>query len=313
MFTAIFEQMGILFGFMLLGGIAAKTRAVPPEGAAVLSKLENTLFIPALVLGTFMTNFTAETLSVAWKILLFSLLVVLYVIPIAIFCSRLLSKDKYLQRIYTYGLTFSNFGFMGLPLVTALFPQIALEYVLFTIPLWAAIYVWGVPFLLTKREEKTKGLSVLKSFLNPMFLALAAGIVIGLSGWKMPGFLIGIVDSCGACMSPIAMILTGMTLATMDFKKVFSDKGIYWVSILRLLVFPCLLAGLFSALNRFLPIRTEESFYICLLCSTAMPLGLNTVVVPAAYGMDTSVAAGMALVSHLLSVVTVPLILFLFL
>ena len=39
-----------------------------------------------------------------------------------------------------------------------------------------------------------------------------------------------------------------------------------------------------------------------------MPLGLNTVVVPAAYGKDTSVPAGMALVSHALSVVTIPLV-----
>jgi predicted permease len=43
-----------------------------------------------------------------------------------------------------------------------------------------------------------------------------------------------------------------------------------------------------------------------------MPLGLNTVVIPAAYGRDTSVAAGMALVSHVFSLVTVPLMLMLF-
>ena len=39
-----------------------------------------------------------------------------------------------------------------------------------------------------------------------------------------------------------------------------------------------------------------------------MPLGLNTVVIPAAYGKDTSIPAGMALVSHVLSIATIPLI-----
>ena len=43
-----------------------------------------------------------------------------------------------------------------------------------------------------------------------------------------------------------------------------------------------------------------------------MPLGLNTIVVPAAYGKDTSVAAGMALVSHLLSCITIPVIFMLY-
>ena len=51
---------------------------------------------------------------------------------------------------------------------------------------------------------------------------------------------------------------------------------------------------------------------LCTVCALAMPLGLNTIVVPAAYGRDTSVAAGMALVSHLLSCITIPVVFMLF-
>ena len=43
------------------------------------------------------------------------------------------------------------------------------------------------------------------------------------------------------------------------------------------------------------------------LCATAMPLGLNTVVFPAAFGGDTTPGASMALVSHLMSVITIPI------
>ena len=56
-----------------------------------------------------------------------------------------------------------------------------------------------------------------------------------------------------------------------------------------------------------------EYYFICLVCCAAMPLGLNSVVIPAGYGKDTSVAAGMVLISHALSVITIPLILTLFL
>ena len=59
-------------------------------------------------------------------------------------------------------------------------------------------------------------------------------------------------------------------------------------------------------------VEIPRTYYICLICSLAMPLGLNTIVVPAAYGKDTSVAAGMAVVSHLLSAVTIPILFLLF-
>jgi predicted permease len=43
-----------------------------------------------------------------------------------------------------------------------------------------------------------------------------------------------------------------------------------------------------------------------------MPLGLNSVVIPGAYGLDTSAAAGMALISHVLSCISIPAIFMLF-
>ena len=52
----------------------------------------------------------------------------------------------------------------------------------------------------------------------------------------------------------------------------------------------------------------QETLAICALCSLVMPLGLNTIVIPSAYGKDTKIASGMALVSHVLSCITIPLI-----
>lgn len=103
-------------------------------------------------------------------------------------------------------------------------------------------------------------------------------------------------------MSPIAMLLTGITVSTISLKKTFSDVRTYTISIIRLIVFPLIFL---AVANLFL---MSETVYICALCSLAMPLGLNTIVIPSAYGKDTSVAAGMAVISHLLSCVTIPLI-----
>ena len=183
-------QMTVLFSLILLGFLLAKLKAVPENTATVLSKLENNLFVPALVLGTM-------------------------------------------------------------------------------------VYMWGVPCLLIPSDREKQSIkNRLKSFANPMFAALIIGGVIGLAGITLPTPIMTVVTTAGNCMSPIAMLLTGITVANMDVKKVLSMKSIV----------------------------------VCTICSLAMPLGLGTIVVPGGYGKDTSVAAGMTIVSHLLSAITIPTI-----
>lgn len=303
---ATIGQMLVLFSFILLGYVLAKLKAVPDNSATVLSKLENNLFVPALVLGTFTKNFRMEKLSTAWQLFLISFLICFVMMFLAVIISKCCSKDRYIRNIYTYGLAFSNFGFMGNAVVNAVFPEMFLDYLIFTMPLWTMIYLWGVPCLLIPAEEGKQTLkSRLKSFANPMFAAMIIGIVVGLCNIQLPTFLTEVVDVTGACMSPVAMLLTGITIAKMDMKKVLSIKSMYVVSVVRLILFPALFLGLFS----FVPL--PKNIVVCAICSLAMPLGLSTIVIPGGYGKDTSVAAGMTLVSHLLSAVTIPCIFYL--
>lgn len=304
--SATVGQMLVLFTYILMGYVVAKAKAVPENSATVLSKLENNLFVPALVLGTFVSNFTVEKLGTAWKLFLISFVICFIMMFLAVVVSKCCSKDQYIRNIYTYGLAFSNFGFMGNAVVSAVFPEIFLEYLILTMPLWTMIYLWGVPCLLIPSEEGKQTIkSRLKSFANPMFAAMIIGIVIGLCGIKLPAFLTTVIDVTGDCMSPIAMMLTGVTVANMDLKKVLSKKSIYVVSIVRLLVFPLIFIGIFKV------VPMAQNIVVCTICSLAMPLGLSTLVIPGGYGKDTSVAAGMAIVSHLLSAVTIPIVFYL--
>ena len=305
-FQATTGQMLVLFSYILLGYVLAKLKAIPDNSATVLSKLENNLFVPALVLGTFMGNFRIEKLSAAWQLFAISFLICFVMMLLATVVSRGCSKDAYIRKIYTYGLAFSNFGFMGNAVVNAVFPEMFLDYLIFTMPLWTMIYMWGVPCLLIPAEEGRQTLkSRLKSFANPMFAAMIIGMVIGLCNVQLPAFMTEVVTVTGNCMSPVAMILIGVTIAKMDIKKVLAIKSIYVVSLVRLILFPMLFIGLFFLVS--LP----ENIVVCAICSLAMPLGLSTIVVPGGYGKDTSVAAGMTLVSHLLSAITIPCVFYL--
>lgn len=304
LFLSTMSQMAYLFSFIAMGFILAKIRALPEDSAKVISKLENNLLLPAMVLNTFLQKFTVETLSTTWKTLLYSLAVLLVAICFALVVVRFLSKDQYLRKIYTYGLSFSNFGFMGYAVVNALFPEIYFEYVIFTLPMWVGIYLWGTPELLIADVNKRSLGDRLKNFVNPMFICMIIGMVLGITGLGkyFPQWSLNAISAAEACMSPLAMLLTGITLAYIDLKKTFTNVGIYVVSVLRLLVFP----GIFLVIAKL--VGLEGTNFLCALCTLAMPLGLSTIVVPAAYGRDTSQAAGMALISHALSCITIPII-----
>lgn len=311
LFNSTLSQMAFLFSLIVLGFVLAKLKVIPDSTASVIAKLENYIFIPALVLGTFMKNFTMDKIPSAWKILIFSFCLAIVMLVCATFTAKLLTKDSFIRKIYTYGLAFPNFGYMGNAVVLGVFPALFTDYLIFTLPLWTLIYVYGVPVLLIPEDgglqmlsKKARILSRLKSFINPMFVCMIIGMVLGLTGVgaKLPGWVANVVETTGNCMSPLAMLLTGITVSGISLKKTFTNLSIYAVSIVKLVVYPLI----FVAVAKLLPLT--ETMYICAVCAVAMPLGLNTIVIPSAYGKDSTVAAGMAVISHLLSCITIPLV-----
>lgn len=304
-FGATLNQTAFLFSFIVLGYILVRVKAVPAHAQHVLSKLENTVFIPALVLGTFINQFTVEKVTSASKLLLGSIALEIVVMGLSFLCVKIMSRDRYERNIYQYGLCFANFGFMGNAVFSALFPGIFMEYLIFTLPLWTLIYMWGAPVLLMG-DEKADVKTRLKSFFNPMMVCTVLGMVIGITGLKLPAFIGQAVSAAGDCMSPIAMLITGMTLAQMDLKEILRIRGVYVSTVFRLLVFPAIF------LLALCVIPFGCTFATCAICALSMPLGLNTVIIPAAQGKDTRIASGMALVSHLLSCVTIPVVFMIF-
>ena len=308
LFGSTLGRMIYLFTFILAGYLLTRIKVVKPEAAGVLSKLENTLFIPALVMGTLMESFTLSKINQAWKLLLFSVAIEAVVLPLSIFAARFCSKDSYERNTIAYGLAFSNFGFMGNAVVSAVFPEHFGDYLIFTLPLWVVIYGWAVPAWLIPKNEQRKGAGRLKNLFNPMFVGALLGIILGLTELhtQLPesvgSVFTSIVKTAGDCMSPVAMILTGITVASINLKKTLRAWNIYVVTLLRLVVFPLVGLGIFA----FLPL--PEVFVVCAVCTLSMPLGLSPVVIPAGYGKDTSSAAAMTLVSHLASMLTIPLL-----
>lgn len=299
-FSATLNQMFVLFTFMTLGYFLNFKGILPLNTSIAMSRLETNVLVPCLVFNTFYKYCTVENISKKWSYIVYGTIITVVSIVIGIFLSKLFSKENYLRKIYTYSFAVANFSFMGNAVVLGIFGEdILFDYMIFTLPLCLYVYSFGTASLIPKKDNENTKFS-LKVFLNPICISMLLGAVFGLVKLPLPSFLITAVSSAGACMSPLAMILTGFIVANFSLKKLLRVKRIYLASILRLIILPLLFVIVLKLIG------ASESIVMLTLCATAMPLGLNTVVFPAAYDGDTTPGASMALISHVMSIITIP-------
>ena len=132
---------------------------------------------------------------------------------------------------------------------------------------------------------------------------LGLGIIVGLTGIQqyIPQFFVDTMDALQNCLGPVAMIVAGYVIGDYNFGSLLSDKKVYIATGLRLIVLPAILVLILYACG-------ADIYTITLaLFAFATPLGLNTIVFPAIYNGDTKTGASMAMISHVLCVITIPL------
>lgn len=301
-FFSTLSPMLMMFACLLTGFILNKTRILPDSASAVLSRLEAYVFMPALGFSTFMKYCTISSLRENSAIFPYSIIAIVLVMLLAFPLSKLFEKnDLYKRNIYKYALVFANHGFMGNAIVPVILggSEHLYKYLLFTLPLNFMTYLWGISILTPKKHQSK---NFFKNLINAPMIGLVLGMLIGLTGTQkyMPEFIMTTVDSLQNCMGPVAMLLTGFVIGDYSFKSLLSQKKVYILTVLRLLFLPVFV------LIVLVLCKANEYIVTLAFFAYATPLGLNTVVFPAAYGGDTRTGAGMAMISHVLCVVTIP-------
>lgn len=300
-FSSTLTQVISLFIIIIIGYILYKTNVVPKNTDKVLSRLLSLVMLPALCFKTLITNLTADVISYKWPFLVFGLAAVSFSYITAILLSKAFTKDRFTRHVYTYSFTVANLGYMGYTLIGSVFgSEMLANMLIFAVPFNVFIYTIGYSTL-TGHEKVT-----FKSLINPVCISLLLGAIIGISGLKLPTFIVDVADTLGNCMGPTAMLVTGFVIAQYKPLELLKNYRVLIASILRLLVIPTVIVLLFKLCG------ASKEIIIVTLGSTAMPLGLNTVVFPASCGKDTTTGASMALISNILGVVTIPVMFMLF-
>ena len=298
-FQLTLGQMLELFLFMLIGFLLKRKNILKDEAGLLLSKLETLVFLPAMIINSFMTRCTWENLCNNLDIVVYSTGAIVLTVLLATPISRLFSKEPLERNCYKYSLIVPNSGYVGSAVILGVLGDEALfDFMIFCIPVNLFVYTIAVRWLMHKDLQKFS----FRSLLNPIFIAVVIGMALGLSRLPIPGFLSTAISTASTCMAPIAMLVTGFIIGEYDLKKLFEVKKVYILSAARLVIIPLLFYfGLKLG-------SVPAAIAVILVAYMAMPLGMNTILLPAASGQDTTAGASMALISNLLAIVTIPLI-----
>ncbi len=200
----------------------------------------------------------------------------------------------------------SNFLLLGMPLIRELCPGADLA----TVSVMLAIVVpcYNVLAVITLETFSRKQIDVKKILLgiakNPLILASAAGIVLNLSGLRLPGFLDNPISQLGSSASPVALLILG---AQFEFQDVRSHRrNLAICTALRLVVFP----GVALPLAALAGLRGPE--FAVLISMFATPTAVSSFSMAAQMGGSPELAASAVTVTTLLSAFTMFLWTFLF-
>ena len=305
-FSSVIFQIAVLFSFIFIGFTIRQGGFLPENSAEIFSKLENRILMPAVVINTFRTNCTVKNISEKWVFIAYSTGVLLFCIATGFVASRFLGKTEYLKKVYRYSISVSNFGFVGTAMVSGIYGAESMElfdYLMFTLPLNLFTYSIGIAWLVPNGHGKFS----MKNFVNPIFVSIFIVAILGLLPIPKFRLVTTIINSTAACMSPIAMILTGFVIGGYSFANLFGKWQTYVVAGIRLVFLPTVSVLVLKLFN------APQEAVVATLCANAMPLGLNTVIIPSAYGKSPDDGASMALVSQLTAVFTIPILFYILL
>ena len=315
-FNSTLNQLLMMLSLVLVGFFLRKAQLLPDNSHVILSKLETLVFLPALNFATQIKQCNPTTFRENSALILYGLLLILIPVSLALTVPYLLIKRKnkdlaseYQRNVYKYAITIANYGFVGNFIILGIWgEELFFKYSLFTFSFGIISYAWGLYLLIPRKESEGVLIGIKKALLSPPLVAMIVGIICGLLGLGkyMPDFLGTALDNASSCMGPIAMLITGLVIGGYEIKSLLFDKKSYIMAFMRLIAIPSLILSIIVLLGG------NEELLILALVGFAAPIGLNTIVFPAAYGGNTKPGASMVMISQLLSVITIPLLYLIF-
>ena len=294
--TILIKQVFIMFVLMAFGFVAYRKQILSNQGTKDIGKLLLNVAIPMIVISNFCVEKSAEKTAELFESALLSFLCMALSVAFAYLAYH--KKD----RIAEFSAAFSNAGFIGIPLVQAIFGSGAVFYISMMIVLINVLqWTYGV-YTITDDKSVMDFKKIMK---NPLILSVGIGIVIYFLNIRLPKIAMDIISSISAINTPLAMIVSGVYLAQSDLLNAMRKKDAWLLSLARLIVIPLIVMLVF----RFLPFGST-AMKLSILLAGACPVGSNVAVFAQQYDKDYRKGVEYVCVSTLLSILALPLVIF---
>jgi len=153
-FSVVLHQMGVFFLIVIVGMAASRLGVVKRDYLKELASLVSKVFLPALIF--YMTYHGTTRQQVLDNVPMIALAAGFYVVVSAIMkaLALLLKPKGDRQKVFRFAFIFGNTGFVGIPLLAALYPESGLLYMaLFSIVDQLLFWTYGV-YLATASDRR---------------------------------------------------------------------------------------------------------------------------------------------------------------
>lgn len=302
MIITVFFQMLSLLLMIVIGIAAARYGILDEHTNRQISSLIVNIFNPLLVVSCTAEMIGTISLKRFGQVSFLALVMFIIYIFIGTASASFYDKDLMQQKIYKLMFTFSNLGFIGVPVVKMVLGQEYVGYVaVFMLVYTVVFYTYGLAVL---EGRYTKDL--LKTLVNPGNICWLIAMLLVLFQIQLPDFLKTALSYLGNTTTPLALMSVGSVLAAMqkkEWKKMVCDTWIYVYTIIKMILLPLLM---YAGLKFF---KTDSDILPVCLIMFGMPNGNMPLMLGTKKGIDCRKCTTGIIMTTILSVITIPLIL----
>ncbi|WP_051208684.1 AEC family transporter [Butyrivibrio sp. WCD3002] len=292
----LINQIITMFILSGIGFILFKAGKLTLEGSKNIGNILIFLSLPCVIINGFRVERTPERITG----FLLSILAAVVALLIAIAISKLFFKN---DEIAAFSSSFSNPGFFGVPLIVASMSDGAVFYIASFI---ACINILQWSYGVSLLTHGKSGFTVKNLLKAPFVYATLIGIVLFLTQLQLPTIIDKCIGFLAGLNTPLAMFTIGIYLAQVNIVNMIKRKSAYMTALVRLIIIPLVtLAALWA-----IPSSLTE-MKIAILIASACPVGSNVAVYAQLHNSDYGYAVEEVVISTLLSVISIPLIVYL--
>ena len=304
MAIALARQILILFLMMFGGFILVKLKLLPASGSKVLSVLIIYLITPCVLISSFQVELNEQTRSG----FLLCFLAALLIHAILFLITAILNRFLHFTPIEKTSIIYSNSGNLIFPLITALLGD---EWLIYA----SAFLCVQLFFIWTHCLSVIEGaprFNVKKILTNINIIAIFIGVILLLTGTTIPPVISDAMDNLASMIGPLSMIMIGMILSEVDWKKTLGNKRIYLIAFLRMVAVPFLI----MLVLKLSPITKINSNGVTLmfisLLAVSTPAAASVTQIAQLFDREVKYSSAINAMTTLISIVTMPLIIALY-